>query len=424
MVERSILRQNAHLFSRLPPRNAGGGTIPGHKRHTGQTTATMDYAGPILPGFRETAWISKSPYFQRAAKHGVRAYDLYNHMLMPGLYTDPVEEYWHLVDHVTLWDVGVERQVEIDGPDGFEFMQLLTPRDMEACAVGECKYVLLTTPDGGIINDPVLLRLGKDHFWLSLSDWDVIYWCKGVAVNAGLDVIVREPDVSPLQLQGPKSKDVMVDLFGEGILDLEYYHIKETDLDGIPLVITRTGWSAERGYELYLRDSKHAESLWDKVMSAGAKHNIRPIAPSEIRRIEAGILNYSSDIVLDNNPFEVGLGWTVDEGKSADYLGKNALARIKREGIQRKLVGIEVEGESLGAWIPDFWDVHAGGRKAGHVTSLTFSPRLEKNIGYALLGIDHAKLGTALTVSTSRGPRAAKVVKKPFVDPKKDIPKS
>ena len=191
-------------------------------------------------------------------------------MLMPGLYTDPVEEYWHLVNHVTLWDVGVERQVEIEGPDGFEFMQRLTPRDLETCAVGECKYVLLTTPQGGIINDPVLLRLGKDHFWLSLSDWDVLFWCKGVAVNAGLDVIVREPDVSPLQLQGPKSKDVMVDLFGDEILDLEYYHLREMKLDGIPLVITRTGWSAERGYELYLRDATLGEALWDRVMAAGA----------------------------------------------------------------------------------------------------------------------------------------------------------
>src|SRR3989442_11347881 len=211
--------------------------IPGHTRDGVLTEATNDYAGPILPGFRETAWIQKSPYFHRAAKHGVRAYDLYNHMLMPGLYTDPVEEYWHLVNHVTLWDVGVERQVEIDGPDRIEVMQMLKPRDMEECAVRECKYVLLTTPEGGIINDPVLLRLGQNHFWLSLSDWDVIFWCKGVAVNAGLDVIVREPDVSPLQLQGPKSKDVMVDLFGEEILDLEYYHLTETQLDGIPLVI-------------------------------------------------------------------------------------------------------------------------------------------------------------------------------------------
>jgi len=388
------------------------------------TEATNDYAGPILPGFRETAWIQKSPYFHRAAKHGVRAYDLYNHMLMPGLYTDPVEEYWHLVNHVTLWDVGVERQVEIDGPDGFEFMQLLTPRDMEKCAVGECKYVLLTTPEGGIINDPVLLRLGENHFWLSLSDWDVLFWCKGVAVHAGLDVVVREPDVSPLQLQGPKSMDVMVDLFGEEILGLEYYHLTETELDGIPLVITRTGWSAERGYELYLRDSKFGEKLWDTVMAAGSKYEIRPIAPSEIRRIEAGILNYSSDIVLDNNPYEVGLGWTVDEDKRSDYLGKAAIARIKEDGVKRKLVGIEVAGESLGAWIPDYWDVTADGRKVGHVTSLTYSPRLEKNIGYALVGIDQAKIGTRLRVSTTKGVRSATVVKKPFVDPKKDIPKS
>jgi len=417
-------RQNALLFFTPPGRNAGGGSIPGHTHNSGHATTIEDSAGPILPGFRETAWIQKSPYFHRAAKHGVRAYDLYNHMLMPGLYTDPVEEYWHLVNHVTLWDVGVERQVEIDGPDGFAFMQMLTPRDMEKCPVGQCKYVLLTTPDGGIINDPVLLRLGKNHFWLSLSDWDVLFWCKGVAVNAGLDVIVREPDVSPRPLQGPKSKDEMMNLFGEYILELGYYHLRETELDGIPLVITRTGWSAERGYELYLRDSKFGEALWDRVMAAGSEHNLRPIAPSEIRRIEAGILNYSSDIMLDNNPYEVGLGWTVDEDKEADYLGKEALRRIKREGVTRKLVGVEVDGEPLGAWIPDYWDVHADGRKVGHVTSLTYSPRLEKNIGYALVDIGSAKIGTGLRVSTSRGVREASVVKKPFVDPKKDIPKS
>ncbi len=393
-------------------------------RPRGRTISSkQDYAGPILPGFRETAWIQKSPYFYAAAKHRVKAYDLYNHMLMPGLYTDPVDEYWHLVNYVTLWDVGVERQVEIGGPDGFEFMNLLTPRDVAKCKVGECKYVLLTTREGGIINDPVMLRLGENHFWLSLSDWDVIYWCMGVAIHAGLDVIVREPDVSPLQLQGPKSKDVMVDLFGEGILDLEYYHLMETDLDGIPLVVTRTGWTGERGYELYLRDHTLAEKLWAKVMKAGKRHNIRPIAPSEIRRIEAGILNYSSDIVLDNNPYEVGLGWTVDEDKEADYLGKDALHRVKAEGPERKLVGIEVAGEPLGAWIPDYWPVHVNGERVGHVTSLTYSPRLGKNIGFALLKIAHAKLATQLKVTSSKGARRATVVKKPFIDPKKEIPR-
>jgi aminomethyltransferase len=345
-------------------------------------------------------------------------------MYMPGLYTDPVEEYWHLVNHVTLWDVGVERQVEITGPDGARFMELLTPRDMTKCAVGQCKYVVLVTPEGGIINDPVLLRLGENHFWLSLSDWDVIFWAKGVAVHSGMDVEVREPDVSPLQLQGPKSKDVMKDLFGSKILDLPYYHLAQTKLDGIPIVITRTGWSAEVGYELYLQDGSLGEDLWDRVMEAGKPYNIRPIAPSEIRRIEAGILNYSSDITLDNNPYEVGLGWLVDLDKKADFLGREALRKIKAKGVHRKLVGVEVEGDPLGAWIPDFWPVHANGENVGHMTSLTYSPRLEKNIGYALVSIENSKMGTTLAVETSKGRRSAKVVQKPFVDPKKDIPKS
>ena len=367
---------------------------------------------------RRTAW------YEATQRYGPKGFTVYNHMYFPINFDTFEAEFDALLTGVTVWDVAVERCLEISGPDGFTFAQLLTPRDLSKCAVGQGKYVLICDSDGGIVNDPVLLRLGEKHFWLSLSDWDVIFWCKGVAVNAGLDVIVREPDVSPLQLQGPKSKDVMVALFGEEILDLEYYHLTETQLDGIPLVITRTGWSAERGYELYLRDWRFGEKLWDKVMAAGAKYDIRPIAPSEIRRIEAGILNYSSDIMLDNNPYEVGLGWTVDEEKTADYLGKAALGRIKKEGVKRKLVGIEVEGAPLGAWIPDYWDVHADGRKVGHVTSLTYSPRLEKNIGYALLGIDHVKIGTKLKVSTAAGTRGATVVKKPFVDPKKDIPKS
>ena len=385
---------------------------------------TKEYGGPVLPAFRLTPWIQRSPYFEAAHRSGARAYDLYNHMLMPGVYTNPVDEYWHLVNHVAVWDVGVERQVEISGPDGAKFAELLTPRDLSQCKVGECKYVALTTPDGGIINDPVLLRLSENHFWLSLSDWDVIFWAKGVAVNAGLDVDVREPDVAPLQIQGPKSKDLMVGLFGSKILDIPYYHLIETKLDRIPVVITRTGWTAEVGYEIYLRDSAYGPELWDRVMAAGKDHNIRPIAPSEIRRIEAGILNYSSDIMLDNNPYEVGLGWTVDLDKKADFLGREALRRIKAEGVKRKLVGVEVEGDSLGAWAPEFLPVLAEGRKIGHVTSLTFSPRLEKNIGFALVPTDHAKIGTRFRVTTSKGERSATVVKKPFVDPKKDIPKA
>jgi aminomethyltransferase len=383
-----------------------------------------EFGGPVLRAVRDTAWVTKGPYFNPTRRAGARAYDMYNHMWMPGLYTHPEEEYRHLLEHVTIWDVGVERQVEIDGPDGAKFMELLTPRDISTCAVGQCKYVLLTTPQGGIINDPVLLRLSKDKFWLSLSDWDVLFWCLGVAVHSGLDVVVREPDVSPVQIQGPKSKDLMRDLFGAKVLDMEYYTLLETKLDGIPIVITRTGWSAEVGYEIYLQDGAKGEALWDRVMEAGKPHRIRAIAPSEIRRIEAGILNYSSDIVLENNPYEVGLGWTVDLDKKAEFLGREALRRIKAEGVTRKLVGVEVDGAKVGAWISQFWPAHAGGKRIGHVTSLTHSPRLRKNIGFALVGIEHAKLGTKFKVASPWGDRTATVVKKPFVDPKKEIPKS
>ena len=383
-----------------------------------------EFGGPVLRAMRDTAWVNKGAYFNPTRRAGARAYDMYNHMWMPGLYTHPEDEYRHLLEHVTIWDVAVERQVEIDGPDGAAFMESLTPRDVSKCAVGECKYVLLTTPQGGIINDPVLLRLSKDRFWLSLSDWDVLFWCLGVAVHSGLDVVVREPDVSPVQIQGPKSKDLMKDLFGSKVLDMEYYTLLQTKLDGIPVVITRTGWSAEVGYEIYLEDQTKGEDLWDRVIAAGKPHNIRAIAPSEIRRIEAGILNYSSDIVLENNPYEVGLGWTVDLDKKADFLGRDALRKIKAEGPKRKLVGIEVDGAKVGAWISHYWPVHAGEKRIGHVTSLTHSPRLKKNIGFALVPIEYGKLGTKFKVTSPWGDRNATVVKKPFVDPTKEIPKS
>ncbi len=368
----------------------------------GNGTESKLYFGP---------WYRKSPYFEATRRHGCKAYDIYNHMYLPGQYDDVIKEYWHLLNHVTLWDVGVERQVEISGPDAFKFTQQLTPRDLTACEVGQAKYVLITATDGGIVNDPVLLRLGTNHFWLSLANSDVLLWAKGVAVHADMDVEIREPDVSPVQIQGPKSKALMGDLFGSKVTSLGYYYLTEADLDGIPVVVTRTGWTAEIGYEIYLRDGSRGDDLWDRIMEAGKPYEIRPIAPSEIRRIEAGILNYGSDMTIENNPYEVGLGWLLDDGKKGNYVGKKALQRIKKEGVTRKLVGVEIEGDSMGPWLPEFWPVQSNGESVGHLTALTHSPRLEKNIGYA-------------TVVTPEGPRKATVVKKPFVDPKKDIPKS
>jgi aminomethyltransferase len=369
------------------------------------------------------ARLRRTPFFEATQRYGARGYTVYNHTLFPICFADLEEEYWHLVNHVTLWDVGVERQVEITGPDAFEFTNLLTPRDLSRCAVGQGKYVVITADDGGVVNDPVLLRLGDNHFWLALADSDVLLYARGVARDAGLRVTIREPDVSPLQVQGPAAKEVVRSLFGDRVLALKYYWFLETALDGIPVVVTRTGWSGEVGYEVYLRDGSRGDELWERIMEAGKPHDIRPTGPSDIRRVEAGILNWGADMTLTDNVYEAGLEWLIDEGKSADYIGKEALRRIKAEGVKRKLVGIEIAGPRVEFNVTK-WPVTAGGRTVGRVTSAIWSPRLEKNLGYAMVPIEHAGLGTALRVSVpDAGERAATVVAKPFVDPKKEIPK-
>lgn len=369
------------------------------------------------------ARLRRTPYFEATQRYGAKGYTVYNHMLFPISFDDLEAEYWRLINDVTVWDVSVERQVEITGPDAFTFANLLTPRDLTRCQVGQGKYVVITAEDGGIINDPVLLRLGENHFWLALADSDVLLWARGVALNSGLDVQIREPDVSPLQVQGPKAKAVVQTLFGDRVLELPYYYFIETELDGIPVVVTRTGWSGEVGYEIYLRDGSRGPELWERVMEAGRPHNIAPTGPSDIRRIEAGILNYGADMTLENNPYEVGLGWLVDLDQSADFIGKAALQRIKAEGVKRKLVGLEIEGERIG-FNMDRWPVSRNGAVIGAVTSAIYSPRLEKNIAYAFVPVEHAALGARLTVSVPEaGERAATVVRKPFVDPRKEIPK-
>src|SRR5262245_37781906 len=337
------------------------------------------------------ARLRRTPYFEATQKYGPLGYTVYNHMFFPIRYDTLENEYWHLLNHVTVWDVSVERQVEITGPDAAAFTNLLTPRNLNKCEVGQGKYVLITADDGGIVNDPVLMRIGKNHFWLALADSDVLLYARGIAYNSKMKVNITEPDVSPIQIQGPKSKDVVKTLFGDKVLKLKYYYFLETNLDDIPVIVTRTGWTAEVGYEIYLRDGSKGVKLWERVMEAGKPHNIKPTGPSDIRRIEAGILNWGADMTLDNNPYEVGLGWLVDSDKRADYLGKEALARIKKEGVKQKLVGVEIAGDPL-----DFnftkWPVKKGSKVIGNITSALYSPRMKKNIGYALVPIEHAEL--------------------------------
>ena len=383
------------------------------------------------PGILLYTRIRKSPYFYASRKHGVKRYSVYNHTYHPRHYGDPVQEYWHLVNGVTLWDVGVEKQIQIKGPDAFDLANMIVTRDLHKCAVGQCKYVFITAPDGGILNDPVLLRVDEDEFWLSLADSDVNLYALGIAAARGMDVTVREIDVAPVQVQGPNSKKVMADLFGQRVLEMPYYGLMEATLDGLSVVVSRTGYTGEVGYEIYLRDaSKHGEDLWNKVLEAGKPHGLEVIGPCHIRRIEGGILAFGADMWYDNNPFEVGYHytWMVDLDQEADFMGKAALKRIKEEGVSRKLVGVDIEGESLGTYVDnemiDVFPVYADGRHVGKVTSACWSPRLEKNIGYAMVPVEHAELGTELEVDTPRSGRVrAVVVPMPHWDPKKEIPK-
>jgi glycine cleavage system aminomethyltransferase T len=366
--------------------------------------------------------VRKSPFFDATLRYGAKAFTIYNHTYLPASYGDNIADYWSLVNDVTLWDVACQRQVQISGPDAFEFVQFLTPRDMSKCAVGQCQYMALTNPDGGIVNDAILLRVEEQLFWLSPGDGDVLWWAMGVAVNSGLDVKVSEPDVSPLQLQGPKSPLVARELFGDWAVEMKYYRLRETMLDGIPLVVSRTGWSGELGYELYLRDSQYGDELWERVMAAGKPCNIAPTAPSTIRSIEGGLLSYVSDITLADNPYTIGMGHFVDFDQTGDFVGKAALRRINYEGAKRRLVGIEIGGDALLTPNEEFWDITVGDDAIGHVTRCAHSPRLDKNIGWANVATECSVIGTELIVDSPSGPRQAVVCAAPWFKPQIKIP--
>ena len=365
--------------------------------------------------------IRKSPYFDATLRWGAQGFSVYNHMYIPRDFGDPVRNFWNLVNDAILCDVAVERQVEITGPDAARFTQMLTPRDLSKMAVGQCKYVLITNAEGGILNDPVLLRLGETHLWLSLADSDILLWAQGVAVHSGLDVTIREPDVSPLQLQGPKSGEVMRALFGETLTDLRYYWWREAELDGIPLIVSRTGWSSELGYELYLRDGARGDELWEKIMAAGAPFGLAPGHTSTIRRIEGAMLSYHADADIHTNPFELGLDRLVDLDMEADFIGKSALRRIRAHGVRRRQVGLQIDGAPLDGPNTSFWPVLRDGAEIGKVTSAVHSPRLGLNIALAMVSADCTELGTRLEVVNREGSVGATVVERPFFDPKKRL---
>ena len=365
--------------------------------------------------------IRKSPYFNSTVKWGATGFSVYNHMYIPRDFGNPEQNFWNLINEAILCDVAVERQVEITGPDAYKFVQLLTPRDLSKLAVGQCKYVLITNHEGGILNDPVLLRLAENHFWLSLGDSDILLWAQGVAVNSGLNVKIIEPDASPLQLQGPNSGKIMQKLFGESIIELKYYWFKELELDGIPLIVSRTGWSSELGYELFLRDGSKGDLLWEKIMEAGKNLGLKPGHTSSIRRIEGAMLSYHADADINTNPYEVGLDRLVSLDSDINFIGKDALKKIKENGVKRKQVGLIIDCDPLKGPNTTFWKIKKNNKIVGKVTSAVYSPRLKKNIALAMISIEESEIGNVLDIEIMNKIVTSTVVEKPFYDPKKKI---
>ena len=371
--------------------------------------------------FSSGTQVRKSPFSDAALRWGARGFSVYNHMYIPRDFGDPVQNFWNLVNEAILCDVAVERQVEITGKDAAHFTQYLSCRDLSSCAVGQCKYVLLTDQDGGVINDPILLKLAEDHFWLSIADSDVLLWAKGVAAASDMQVTVREPDVSPLQLQGPRSRDILRAAFGDAPADLKYYRFMEVDWNGVPLIISRTGWSSELGYEIFLRDGAYGDDLWEYLMQVGGPMGLHPGHTSSIRRIEAAMLSYHADMTLANNPFELGMDRLVDLDMDADFISKAALQKIAREGVRQRQVGLTFDGAPIPGSNDDFWPIKVAGQEVGYVTSAVYSPRLEQNIALALVKASHAEIGTQISLETGFGVRAGVITPKPFYDPKKTL---
>ncbi|MEO1190983.1 MAG: glycine cleavage T C-terminal barrel domain-containing protein [Pseudomonadota bacterium] len=358
--------------------------------------------------------VRRSPFFPAAEAAGASHVTVYNHMVMPSSYGDLQAEYKRLTEGVAMWDVAVERQVQLAGPDAMALAAYLTPRDLSRCKVGQGKYVPLCDFQGRILNDPVLLKLSEELVWLSIADSDMLYWARAVASLKGFEVEVTEPDVSPLAIQGPKAKPLAIDLFGDWINDLKYFWFREVELDGIPLVVARSGWSKQGGYELYLRDGSKGVALWQRVAEAGAAYGIGPGAPNVMERIESGLLSFGSDTDFDSDPFECNLGHLMDLDREADFIGKEALLAKRAAGTRRNLVGLMIEGDPIST-NPEPWPITVGDLQVGTARATAYSPRMQASIAVALVDKPHTKTGSRVTLVSPDGARSASVQPLPFM---------
>lgn len=354
-----------------------------------------------------SARMRPSPFFDATVEAGVRSFSTYNNMLMPTGYGDPEAEYWRLIEGVSMWDVAVERQVELYGPDAARLAQILSPRDLASCRIGQGKYVALCNHAGTLINDPILLKHAENRFWLSIADSNILFWARAIAAERGLDVTVFEADASPLAVQGPKAEDVVAALFGGWVRDIRYFWFRETVIEDIPVAVARSGWSKQGGFELYLLDRSKGTALWNLVREAGAPFDIGPGNPNPSERVESGLLSWGGDTDDRTNPFEVRLGGFVDLDVDDDVIGIKALRSIEADGPERQQLGVLLEGDRPAALSSLWFDIVLDGRKVGDLTNCAWSYRLKRNIGFGLVSSDLApgqkvsviKDGTAVDAS-------------------------
>ena len=357
----------------------------------------------MADGLNMSRRIRRTPFTDRVEAVGVRGFSVVNHMLLPKAFQPTVEEdYWHLREFVQVWDVSCQRQVQIEGPDAAQLAQWMTPRDIRKARVGDCFYVPIIGPDAGLINDPVLLKLAEDKFWLSIADSDVRLYAEGLAIGRGLDVRVSEPDVSPLAVQGPMAEDLMASLFGQTIRDIGFFKFAWFEFEGTPQLIARSGYSRQGGFEIYLNGSHLGNALWDAVWDAGQPFNITPGCPNLIERIEGGLFSYGNEMTRENNPLEIGLGKFCALDGSFDYIGREALQRIAGEGASQQLKGIQFDGGRCPTCSTP-WPVMVEDQRIGQITSAIWSPRLERNVGQGMIARGFWDAGQTVTVLSSDG---------------------
>lgn len=359
--------------------------------------------------------IRKSPYFNSTIKYGAKMFSVYNHMYMPVSYEGTIEDYKNLLNGVQLWDVGVERQIQIKGPDAEALSQFLTPRNIKKCVKGQAMYAPLLDFNGCFLNDPVMLKIADDCYWFSLSDGDSLLWAEAIAAGYKYNVEVTEPDVSPLQVQGPHATKLMTKVFGDWVHDLAFYRFKEVNHQGIPLIIARMGYSKELCYELFLQDHSQGDELWEILWAAGKDLNISAGGPNIILRLEGGILSYLADIDRTNNPFEVGLEGMIDLDQDDDFIGKEALQELKLNGVKRKLMGAEIIGEPILHLNTNPWPVLLNGKNIGSMNALAYSPRLNKNLCYVIVDAEYAKIASKITIDSPEKELTAITVELPWL---------